>query len=225
MKKATTLFTSDEISSIEAAITIAENDTSAEVVPVVASVSGRYDRSEDSFGFLFSLVALGLSWSWLHGLGSSGEGWESAQQTLNLPIVLCILIGAFIIGIALASRLSFLRLPFISKREMQEDVERSARESFQKLKIHNTENSTGILIYVSLFEHRVQVVGDEAINEKLSQSDWDELRDIVISGFKSGNPADGMRKGILHAGELLAKHFPISADDQNELHNTLHLID
>ncbi len=226
MKKATRQFNSQEIKAIEAAIGEVERATSAEVVPVVASSSGRYDRAEDVFAFFFALLALFATWNSIQRFTSFGEAWgEPSLLNSSFPIVILVLVIAFAIGIALASRLTFLRLPFITQREMAEEVESQARETFQRLKIRNTANSTGILIYISLYEHRVQVVGDDSINEKLSPSDWEEIRDMVISGFKQGNAAEGLCSGIRRAGELLAHHFPIEDDDKNELPNKLHLID
>ena len=226
MKYATKLFAKEEISTIEATISEVEKKTSAEVVPVVASTSGRYDRAEDLFAFLLSLLVLGCTWGWFQGLAPSVEVWSGNQAfRLNLPIVLTILAVTFFVGIALASRFPVLRLPLIAKREMQEEVERRARETFQRLKIRKTSNATGILIYVSLYEHMVHVVGDDTINDKLSQDDWNAICKTIISGFKSGNPEEGMRNGILLCGELLAQHFPVEPGDRNELFDTLHLID
>ena len=153
MKYATKLFTKEEINTIESAISEVEKKTSAEVVPVVASASGRYDRAEDLFSFLLSLLVLGCTWAWFQGLSPSVEAWSGTPAfRLNLPIVTTILVATFFIGIALASRfpLLLLRLPLVAKREMREEVERRARETFQRLKIRRTRNATGILIYVSL---------------------------------------------------------------------------
>lgn len=226
MKYATKLFTKVEITNIEAAIREVEKKTSAEVVPVVASTSGRYDRAEDLFSFLLSLLVLGCTWGWIQSMAPSTELWSGNPAfRLNLPIVLTILAATFFIGIALASRFPLLPLPLIAKREMQEEVERRARETFQRLKIRKTSNATGILIYVSLYERMVHVVGDDTINAKLSERDWKELCDTIISGFKSGKPEEGMRNGILRCGELLSQHFPIKPGDKNELFDTLHLID
>ncbi|WP_300674554.1 TPM domain-containing protein [Desulfoluna sp.] len=226
MKKATKLFTEEEIHTIEAAIGEVEKTTSAEVVPVVASASGRYDRAEDLFAFLLSIVVFGCAWAWFQGMIPSVDTWSGNPVfRLNLPIALVILVGTFFIGMALASRFPLLRLPLIAKREMQEEVESRARETFQRLKIRRTENATGLLIYVSLYEHMVHVVGDETINETLSDSDWQALCDIILLGFKEGKPEEGLCNGIRLSGELLSRHFPVKPGDKNELVDTLHLID
>lgn len=226
MKKATELFSEEEVRSIEAAIGEVETSTSAEVVPVVASASGRYDRAEDMFGFLLCLLVLGCAWGWLQGLTPAADTWGGAPALgLTLAVAVAILAVSFFIGMALASHFPVLRLPLIAGREMQEEVERRARESFQRLKIRKTENATGILIYVSLYEQMVHVVGDDTIDAKLSREDWTSVCEIIVSGFKAGRPAEGMRSGILRCGELLARHFPIQPGDANELVDTLHLID
>lgn len=225
MRRATKLFNQEEIAAIEAAIRESETKTSAEVVPVVATVSGRYDRAEDLFGFLLALLALGAAWAGLQELVPSTGHWSSEPSLkLGLPLVLAILVVTFFIGIALASWLPFLRLPLIGRREMQEEVERSARETFQRLRVRRTEGATGVLIYVSLYEHMVHVVGDDAISTKLADEDWQAICDTIVSGFKGGKPAEGMRNGIVQCGKLLARHFPIEADDRNELPDTLHLL-
>ena len=226
MKKATTLFTAEEIKNIEQAISSVEEATSAEVVPVVATVSGRYDRAEDMVGLILALITVAIVWGACQGVNLTGEDWTGgAEVKLGLWTILAIFAGVFIGGVILANHVPMLRLLLIAKGEMQEEVEARARETFQTLKIRSTENATGILIYVSLYEQMVRVVGDDAISEKLSQSDWTSLCETIINGFKSGDPAGGIRNGILRSGELLAQHFPKTEGNQNELNDTLHLLD
>ncbi len=226
MRKATNQFSKEEINAIEAAIGEVEKSTSAEVVPVVASVSGRYDRAEDVFSFLFSLLILIVAWDSIQKLASIGESWGE-PSTLNsiLPLTIGVLAISFAIGIALASRLVFGQYNDVYHAVNCVNPCEPIDETFQKLRIRNTENSTGLLIYVSLYEHRVHIVGDDTINQKLAQGDWNEIRDTVINGFKQGNASEGLTSGIRKAGELLSRHFPIEQGDRNELSNTLHLID
>ncbi len=226
MKNASKLFSENEIASIESSIAQAENETSAEIVPVVASASDSYDRAEGIFAFFLSLLTLAAHWISIHMVASIGGSWkEPNQAALSLPSLIAVLVISYGLGIALASRLDFLKLPFISAKAMQAAVERRARESFQRFRIRNTDNATGILIYISLYEHRVQVLGDDAIASQLSQNDWDAIRDEILTGFKSQNPTEGLASGIERSGALLAQHFPIQPGDENELPNKLQLID
>jgi putative membrane protein len=155
-----------------------------------------------------------------------GSKWSSGPaEGLSLPVVLSIVVVAFIVGAVLATAIPSLRTPFIPKSEMGKEVERRAAEAFHRFRIRNTAGATGVLIYVSLFEHAVRVFGDNAINEKVDQKTWQEICDLVVDGIRKGEPAGGLSAGILRCGEVLARHFPIDPGDKNELVNTLHLID
>ncbi|MCK5189418.1 MAG: hypothetical protein KAR12_05130 [Methylococcales bacterium] len=226
MKKASNYFSDENKKIIEDAIARAESNTSGEIVPVVASVSGRYDRSEDIFGVLFSLILLTIAWLYTQEITPIAGQWESEVKTvITLPWALAIIFLGFIVGAILASFFPVLRLIFISKKEMREEVGRKALEAFHQFRIRGTQGATGVLIYVSLYEHNVRVLGDEAISEKLKQQDWDDVCNLVVEGMKSKQPAEKLVEAIEICGQLLAEHFPIEEDDQNELPNKLQLID
>ncbi len=226
MKKASNYFSDEDKKIIEDAIARAESNTSGEIVPVVASVSGRYDRSEDIFGVLFSLILLTIAWLYTQEITPIDGQWESEVKTvITLPWALAIIFLGFIVGAILASFFPVLRLIFISKKEMREEVGRKALEAFHQFRIRGTQGATGVLIYVSLYEHNVRVLGDEAISEKLKQQDWDDVCNLVVEGMKSKQPAEKLVEAIEICGQLLAEHFPIEEDDQNELPNKLQLID
>ena len=221
MQYATHVFTAEEKRVIEAAIAQAEQGTSAEIVPVVATVSGRYDRAEDLFAFILTLAVLACLWPWL-GDGSA-EGWSGVG--IGLPGLVIILVLTFIAGAVLASRIPVLRLPFIHKREMQEEVERSALAAFQRCQVGRTAQATGVLIYVSLYERMVHVVGDDTISAVVPQAQWQTLCETILNRFRAGQYAAGMTDGIMQCGALLADRFPMEPGDMNEIANTLHLID
>jgi len=138
------------------------------------------------------------------------------------PVVLIMVVG-FSGGAALAARFPQLCMPFVSKEEMQEEVESAALEAFQRYRLRATTGSTGVLIYVSLFEHMVRVIGDDGINDKYFQP----VCDIVVKGFKRQDPKVALVKAIEYIGKLLQAHYPAEANEDNkdELANTLILID
>ena len=195
MRRASKYFTETERDSIAAAVRDAETKTSGEIVPVLATASGRYDRAEDLFGLAFAIAVLVVCWILFQEVRPVEGDWASGQRLA------------------------------LGLREMEAEVERSAAEAFQRFRLRGTAASTGVLIYVSLFEHTVQVIGDDAIASKLSQDDWREVRDMVIEGIRSRRPADGFRQAISRCGELLARHFPVEPGDVNELTNELRIVD
>ncbi len=88
-----------------------------------------------------------------------------------------------------------------------------------------TAGGTGIMLYVSLFEHTVRVMGDDNIAEAIDPEGWDEIRDVIIDGIRQGKPAEGLEQAVAISGYLLARDFPVQPGDVNELTNELRLID
>ena len=168
MRQARELFSIEDLKTIRATITEAERKTSGEIVPVVATASGRYDRAEDIFGLIVAMLALSLSWIFFQGIRLIEGDWASGHEIiLGLGPVLLIIVAGFALGCAGATTFPVLRLPFITKKEMREEVERSAAEAFHRFRVRKTEAGTGILIYVSLFERMVRVQGDDTISTRL----------------------------------------------------------
>jgi putative membrane protein len=226
MKPASQFFSEDERRSIASAVAEAERKTSGEIVPVVAAASGRYDRAEDLSGVVVALAALALAWILFQDVRPVRGDWASGPVlALGLVPLLLIAAGGFILGTAAATLQPVLRLPFVTEREMRAEVERSAAEAFHRFRVRKTAGATGILLYVSLYERMVRVLGDDAISEKLDQKEWDAVRDLIIEGIRAGRAAEGLSRAILRSGELLGLHFPIRPGDVNEIRNELRFID
>ena len=101
--------------------------------------------------------------------------------------------------------------------ECNEDLMDHASFIFEKLEMHKTELRNGVLFYVSIKPHGFAILGDVGINQKVPEGFWDEIKNHVISNFKSGAYAKGLSDGIIMAGEQLKKFFPYQSDDVNEL--------
>jgi putative membrane protein len=226
MKKASRFFSDEERELVEEAVSLAELRTSGEIVPVVATSSGRYDRAEDLFGVLVALAALAGAWLIFQDVSVAERAWDDQiRPTLTLlPTLLIVLVG-FVVGAVIATLIPELRLPFVTRGEMEAEVERAARAAFQELRVRGTAGGTGVLVYLSLFERMVHVLGDEAISSKVDPERWQEVCDVVVAGVKKRRPAQGLSDGILSCGELLSEHFPIEPGDRDELANTLHILD
>ncbi|MBZ9627359.1 TPM domain-containing protein [Psychroflexus sp. CAK1W] len=96
-----------------------------------------------------------------------------------------------------------------------------ALEIFEKLEMHKTELSNGVLIYVSIDDHQLVILGDKGINDVVEKGFWESTRDEIISQFKAHNYKQGLINGILEAGKQLKQHFPYQSDDTNELDNEI----
>ena len=81
-----------------------------------------------------------------------------------------------------------------------------------------------MLIFISLFERMVVILGDKAIAKKFQDKDFEEIKDIILLEFRKGNYTEGLVKGIERLGEKLAEHFPIQEGDENELPDRLEIL-
>jgi putative membrane protein len=224
MKKVSQLFPEDDRKRIAEAIEKAEKKTSAEIVTVVATASGRYDRAEDIVGFLSALVAVAVGWLACPAFHSE-SAWGTGPSISGLLPVLILMVAGFVAGSALASRLPVLRLPFIPKKELDEEVQRAAEAAFMSSRIRKTAGGTGILLFVSFYEHRVVVLPDDTILEKLPNQDWEKLCGAIVSGIKANRPTEALEEAVASCGEILGEIMPRQDDDEDELSNELILID
>ena len=92
-----------------------------------------------------------------------------------------------------------------------------AKEVFHWLKMDNTKDENGVLIYVAVEDHTFAIYGDKGINAKVPTNFWETTRDHIVAEFKKGNFKQGLINGVLEAGEQLQKYFPWDTLDENEL--------
>lgn len=102
-----------------------------------------------------------------------------------------------------------------------EDVLDHAAFIFEELGMHRTQDRNGVLIYVSVAEHRAAVIGDAGINTRLPKGYWNEVLGVILEQFKAGRYCEGLCMGVERLGDQLAAHFPRSADDRDELSNEI----
>ena len=204
--KADKFFSEAEKERIRQAVINAESKTAGEIVPMIVTSSARYTEIE-LFGLIFGLFAGMLAeWFW-------GDPWGS--HFFNLWPVIGALLGFLLF------RIPAIKRTLASKTRISQAVHTLALASFTEQGLHYTRDHTGILILVSLLEHRVEVLADRGINEKVAAGTWDEIVRILTVGLKSAAAGDAFCRAIEGCGEILAAHFPRQADDKDELPNRL----
>lgn len=92
-----------------------------------------------------------------------------------------------------------------------------AMEVFHLLKMDNTKENNGVLIYVAIEDRSFIIYGGKGINDIVPKDFWECTKDAIVKEFKKGDFKQGLINGIQNAGEQLQKHFPWSSDDKNEL--------
>ena len=206
---------------IDDAVARAEQQTSGEIVPVFATAAEPYDRGMFLAGIAFALVAtlILMALAFLPMRLLPFAPWQ-----VPLFVLLPVQVVAVLIGYHLARSSPALQRAFLSRSAMQRAVRSAARRAFETFRLTHTRDATGIMIYVSLFERMAVVITDKAINEKHDQSTWDGVRDLLVKGLHSSDPARGFEDAIEACGRILSQDFPLQPDDTNELPNHLRLM-
>ncbi|NNE33249.1 MAG: TPM domain-containing protein [Winogradskyella sp.] len=101
------------------------------------------------------------------------------------------------------------------------DVYERALDLFHTLKMDNTKEQNGVLIYVAIDNKAFVIFGDQGINAIVGPDFWNATRDKIATQFKSNNFKQGLIDGIDEAGKALSKYFPWQHGDKNELDNTI----
>lgn len=110
-----------------------------------------------------------------------------------------------------------IRLFIESKCKYIDALDR-AKEIFGNLKMHETAQRNGTLIYLAMDDHQVAIFGDEGIHQKVGTKYWTEELEKIISIFKTYKLVDGICTAIADLGEVLHTYFPFNEDtDKNEL--------
>ena len=99
------------------------------------------------------------------------------------------------------------------------DVLDRAAVVFETLAMHKTALRNGVLFYLATEDRKFAILGDGGINAVVPNNFWNEVKNRVIDGLTTGKPAEGLASGIRLAGEQLSEHFPLEANDINELSN------
>lgn len=225
MQRASKLFQAEQLQAIERAVRDAESQTSCEIVPVVATSSGRYDRPEDLIGLWLAVIAACGVWLLFPRILHESGSWDGTPLGLGVLTMAVSVVLAFVIGTLAGSRINPLRRLFTPREQMQQEVTARAREVFFDRRVHHTTGSTGLLVYVSLFEHLAVVFGDQAILEKLGQTFLDQLCQQLTAGLHHGQATEAICGVIAEAGNKLSGPFPRTSDDVNELQDAVIVID
>lgn len=196
---------------VTAAIGAAEEKTDGEIYCVVAHAS-------DGYFFPAALVAmLGILLASLV-LGIMLEAW---WLSIRLPLFAAAQLLAAAAALLLLWFVPPLRIRLVPHRLRFAAAHANASRQFLAHNIHLTRSRTGVLIFVSLAERYAEVVADSGIDSRVEQSVWDEAVRELTTNAGEGRIADGFVRAIETVGAVLARHFPISPGDTDELENRL----
>jgi putative membrane protein len=202
-----TFFSPEEQDLIRQAVVNAEETTAGEVATMVVDASDSY-REAETLGSVL-----------LAGLVAVVVAVASHHVTIwsYIPLVLLLFLPVRLVF----RRWPRLKLPFVGPRRLQEAVRERAVQAFYERGLYRTKDGTGILIFLSLLEHKVWILGDRGINERIDPGQWSALTADLARGLRNGRGGEALCDTVRRCGDLLARHFPRRADDRNELPDEL----
>ncbi|MDO6459941.1 TPM domain-containing protein [Granulosicoccaceae sp. 1_MG-2023] len=194
--------TLDEKDKLRRAIAQAESATSAEIVTVIAGSSDSYRFIPVLWAALLALAVPGLNFI-------AGRPLDPAL-TYQLQILVFFLITLLLQSTALRSKV-------IPRSVRHQRAARAAREQFLALNLHNTAERNGVLIYVSVAEHYVEILTDIGVAERIDNQTWQKTVDKFVGRVKAGETFEGFMAAVDDCRQVLQQHFPASARNPNEL--------
>jgi putative membrane protein len=194
---------SDEALRVSASIEAAEKTTAGEIFVVVAHHADDYRLVPVLWAALAALILI----------------WPLAHFTQLSVTALLLVQAAIFLGWSVALSPDAVRFRTVPGPLAEAAVEKAAREQFLGHGVHLTEARTGVLVYVALAERRVEIVADDGIAKKVEQAEWDAIAATVVQAAREKHLADGLIQAVELSGALLARHFPPSSDDRDELPN------
>lgn len=187
---------------ISAAIAAIERQTSGELVTVITRCSDDYRYIPYLWAALLALLVPGIL---------------SLDATLipgkfHYLLQICVFLGAAVLFNWLP-----LKIRLIPAGVKKLRAQRLAREQFFLQNLHGTPGRTGILLFVSLAEHYVEIIADKGINDVVSDNAWEAIVEHFVADVKNNRVVAGFVTAISACGELLVAHFPATGENINEL--------
>lgn len=194
---------SEQQSAIRTAVSQAEAHTSGEIVPLLVAQSDDYrEAAVQAAAVIAAALALALA---LITHDTSVWFFLPTAFVLYFPTLVAV------------RRLPLLKLAFTPAARVREVVRRQAMHVFYENGLHRTRDANGILIFISLLERKVWILGDRGINTVIPPERWTALAATLTSGIRRGQLTEALVGVIAEMGDILRQHFPRRQDDSNEL--------
>lgn len=210
---------------VTAAVARAENASDGEIVTVVAARSDAYHDVGLHYAVLGMLLVPAVLAVLPQGLidWTTGFflGWNAVLARGALMAFLFVKLAGIFLAVRFALAYMPLRMALTPRSTKTRRVRRRAIEIFKVGAERRTTGRTGILLYLSLLEHRAEIVADEAIHSRVGPEIWGEAMAVLIDNVKAGRPGEGMAQAVERIGLVLADHLPKTIEDSNELPDRL----
>jgi putative membrane protein len=214
------LFSDEDRQRIAAAIKVAEAETSGELVPYIVPRCAPYEAVPWRAGVLSALLMLAV----LALARTLPLGLPAPLTSEGAVLLLVLFVGG--LGAFVAASVPGLVRRFAGADRMEAAVHQRALQAFVEEEVFATRDRTGVLLFVSLLERRIEVVADAGVYQAVDAAAWADVTARVRHGIEADALARGLIDGIEACGTLLREHgFHAPSDDPDELPSRLRVDD
>ena len=210
---------------VTTAVATAEHHTSGEIVTIVTDLSDHYGDVALAWASAIGLLALAvysLFPDFYMGLWLRLSGdWAHEYSAADYAKLVAVFVAVKWLGSWLLLQWMPLRLALTPKSIKMRRVRARAVQLYKVGTESKTMGRTGVLLYLSMREHRAEIVADEAIANKVAPAIWGDAMIGLIANVRAGKPGEGMAEAVRQMGVVLTEHFPKGSENPNELPDRL----
>jgi putative membrane protein len=196
------LLSTAEASTVAEHVARAERGTAGEIVVVLAERSAGYERQRAAASFTATLLVAIAFYTFVPAIP---ELWVLCGEA---PIML---LCWWVTGLSPVTR------ALVRSGAQRVAVLGRAEQSFIEQGVTETRDRSGVLLFLSEAERRVELLADRGIHERVGTEEWQMLVNEVVKAIREGRAGAGIASAVDAIGARLAQHFPPRADDVNEL--------
>jgi putative membrane protein len=215
----------EDHAKVTAAVAAAEEHTDGEIVTIVARTSDAYHDVGLHWAVLASLLVLALLSAFPNSVDAihflTGDPWNEHVSTGTALTIATVLATVTFLVVRYLLAIRPLRMALTPAATKTRRVHARALALFRASAEHRTIAATGVLLYLSLDEHRAEIVADVGIHSRVSSDVWGHAMAALVAAVKDGRPGDGMAAAVQEIGVVLAEHFPRTGSNPNELPDRL----
>ncbi|MBL8710655.1 MAG: TPM domain-containing protein [Rhodospirillaceae bacterium] len=196
----------DAVARIEAAIGAAEKSSRAEMVALLAVRASEYRATGLALAIMATFAAGMLVWAFLP--------WAGAAEVLLAEFVSFLALLALMELTPLGDRLTPRQIKAVAARRL-------ARAAFLEEGLASTPERNGVLFFVSLAEHHIEIIADQGIDQQVATAEWQAVIDSFTQQVRRGEIEAGFVEAIEALAVILARHYPANGGRADELSNRL----
>ncbi len=207
------------------AVAAAERHTSGEIVTIVTDLSDHYNDIGIAWATVIAFLALAciamFPAFFLDNLSRFTGGWEHEYSTGEYLSLVFVVMAVTWAAMWFLMQWIPMRMALTPRPIRQKRVRARAISMFKVGTESKTVGRTGVLLYLSMKEHRAEIVADEAIAQKVDPAIWGDAMIAMLDHVKAGRTGEGMAEAVRQMGVVLAEHFPRGSENPNELPDRL----